>query len=92
MTFLLVCFAVWRISHFIAEEDGPGHFMWDIRYHFQKRFLGGLISCVSCNSVWVSLFVTPFCFSENRVIYWLAVSAAVMFMEAIYGRLRMQQG
>jgi hypothetical protein len=91
MTFILVCLAVWRICHFIAKEDGPWSFMWEIRERvYRKEWweFHEVLECVKCNSVWVSYIFVPFCFHEHQFLSWLAVSAAVCLLEALHGMLR----
>jgi len=87
MIFLVVCLAVWRIAHFIAKDDGPFHFMWDIRCYYTGSSFGDLLSCVDCNSAWVAAPFAYYCFDENRMLYWLAISAVATIIEGIWRRL-----
>jgi|WetSurMetagenome_2_1015567.scaffolds.fasta_scaffold918347_2 hypothetical protein len=88
--FILACLACWRICHFVAKEDGPLGFMFDIRYRLLRCTtpnLGLLIRCVKCLSVWTSLIFTLVLFWKLWFLYWLAMSAVVMLFEALYDLL-----
>ena len=87
-TFILCCLACWRICHFVAKEDGPFYFMWDIRYFLQDNVVGELVSCVNCLSIWLSAMFCLAMFWHSWFLYWLAMSAVVMILEAIYAMLR----
>jgi hypothetical protein len=94
MTFVLVCLAVWRICHFIANEDGPWAFMYNIREWVYAREwfeVHYLMTCVKCNSVWVSFMFVPFCFREHQFLSWLAVSATACLLEALHAVLRREK-
>ena len=86
MIFILTCLAVWRICHFVAKEDGPFHFMFDIRYELQGCWFGELISCVDCLSIYFAA-ILALAFTGYYTLYLLSISAIVMFLEMIYGML-----
>lgn len=62
-------------------------FMWDIRYFLQDYEIWNLITCVKCSSVWLSAMFCAALFWQSWFLYWLAMSAVVMFLEAVYGML-----
>lgn len=90
MEFLLSLLAVWRISHLLAHEDGP----WEIVYRLRRRLgdgqLGKLVDCTGCNSLWLSLPAASYLsqWGKGLVLFWLALSAGAMFLEAFYGLLQ----
>lgn len=81
--FFIVCVVIWRITHLLAKEDGP----WDIIYRLRKAvgagFLGNLLDCFYCLSIWISL---PFGLWLGitwweKILYWFAFSGIVCLLE-----------
>jgi hypothetical protein len=85
--FIIGAFAVWRIAHFIAREDGPGDILVRLRQRLGSRFVGSLMDCFNCVSLWVS---APSLFIEasgaERVVVWLGISGAACLLECVGGR------
>ncbi len=80
---LIGVLAVWRLTHLINAEDGP----WDILYALRKKigsnFLGRLMDCFYCLSLWMAI---PFAgvIGESwreRLILWPALSAGAILLE-----------
>lgn len=93
MIFIISCLACWRICHFIVKENGPNDLMWDARYDLQvsahfnpvARFFYGLVSCVECLSVWISLMIAIAVFQDRfMAYYWLSISSVTMLIEGAY--------
>lgn len=78
--FVLAIFAVWRVTHLLAQEDGP----WDVFRGLRRmRIAGKVVSCFYCLSVWVAI---PFAFFLNgnvieTLVGWLALSGAAILLE-----------
>lgn len=81
--FIVLSLAVWRLTHLLNKEDGP----FDIVFHLRKAagagFLGGLLDCFYCTSVWVAL---PFGLWEGNIwrqklLLWIALSGAACLLE-----------
>jgi len=79
----LAIFAVWRITHLAAREDGP----WDLLRGARAALarLGGrrVASCFYCLSVWIAL---PFAWfvrgsTVERLVAWWAISGAAILLE-----------
>lgn len=75
--------AVWRLSHLLSEENGPFNLSYKLRKAAGVGFLGSLLSCFYCCSVWVS---APFAIYlgnnwEEKFILWLAISGAACLVE-----------
>jgi len=87
VVFVLCCLACWRVCHFVANEDGPFFWMWDLRYFYLDSEVGKLLACVKCMSVWLSALFCAALFWKSFLLYWLAMSAVVMFIEEAYGVL-----
>ncbi len=82
---VLAVLATWRLSHLLAKEDGPGDFIVRIRDHLGDRFLGKLMDCVYCLSVWIA---APMAFYVSAkpldiVLTWLAVSGGACLLERL---------
>lgn len=57
--------AVWRLSHLVCKEDGPGDLLIKIR---KVVTFSGLLDCVWCASIWASAGFT--------LLYWLSPATA----------------
>jgi hypothetical protein len=80
--FVLAIFAVWRVTHLLAREDGPRDIFRSLR---RVPVLGKVASCFYCLSVWVSV---PFAFflrgnAVETLVGWLALSGAAILLERI---------
>ena len=81
--FVLCTLAVWRVTHLLAEEDGPGGIFARLRAAAGDGFWRSLAGCFNCLSLWVAL---PFAFVSStpwgeRLIVWLALSGAACLLE-----------
>ena len=88
MAFLLCTLAVWRISHLLAQEDGPFDVVFRLRSKVGQGFFGTLLDCFLCLSLWVAL---PFAFLSadtliDRVVAWLALSGGASILFLVTGR------
>lgn len=77
--------AVWRVTHLLNAEDGP----WDILVRLRKLvgsgFLGSLLDCFYCLSLWVA---APFALLlgetwRQDVLLWLALSGGGILLERV---------
>jgi hypothetical protein len=83
--FVVAALATWRLTHLLAEEDGPA----DLVVHFRKllgdSFVGKMMDCFYCLSVWIAapaaLFIThrPLEWLMN----WLALSGGACLLERL---------
>jgi hypothetical protein len=82
---LLALLSVWRITHLLAEEDGP----WDLVVWLRRRqgdgFWGRLLDCFYCLSLWIAV---PFAYLlgetwDQRLFHWPAISAGAILLERI---------
>ena len=84
-TFTLAILATWRASHLIAAEYGPGDVFLRLRDFLGRSFLGALMDCFGCVSLWVAV---PFaCFITRQplelIVVWLALSGGAMLLERL---------
>jgi hypothetical protein len=59
----LAVFATWRVTHLLADEDGPGDIMYRLRARLGPSFAGKLMDCFYCLSLWVA---APFALLVTR--------------------------
>ncbi len=77
--------AVWRITHLLNAEDGPWDLFVRFRRLFGQGFLGSLLDCFYCLSLWVA---APFAYGlgndwEERLLLWPALSAGAILAERL---------
>ncbi len=81
--FIIVSFAVWRLTHLFSKEDGPFDIIFLIRKKAGTGFFGSLLDCFYCVSIWVAL---PFGIWigttwREKLLYWIALSGAGCLLE-----------
>ena len=89
LRFTLGALATWRVTHLLIVEDGPWEVLAKFRALVALRFFRGLLDCFYCLSLWVAL---PFAFflgqsAADRILSWLALSAAAILLENLSTRL-----
>lgn len=83
--FVLASLATWRVTHLLADEDGPGDVIVRARARLGDTGAGALMDCFNCLSIWTAapLSLTVTRRSRRSVVVWLAVSGAVCLAEAL---------
>lgn len=81
----LTLFAVWRVSHLLANEDGPGDLVLRLRVRLGDGWRGALLDCFQCVSLWVA---APFAMLLTRdpvewLVAWLGCSGAACLLERL---------
>jgi len=81
--FALASLATWRITHLLAEEDGPADVVVRLRGRLGSGQLGSLMDCFYCLSVWVAapLGVLTARRPREAPLTWLALSGAACLLE-----------
>jgi hypothetical protein len=85
MPFLLAVLATWRVTHLLANEDGPADLIFRFRRLLGQSLAGSLMDCFNCLSLWIAapaaLFVTrrPL----EWLFSWLALSGAACLLERL---------
>lgn len=85
--FCLAALATWRVTHLLAEEDGPSDAVVRLRHRLGESQAGALMDCFYCLSVWIA---APLSFGiARRARDWpltcLAVSGAACLLERATG-------
>lgn len=80
--FILGTLCVWRVTHLLQAEDGPGHVLLRLRLAAGQG-LGQLLDCFYCLSLWIAAPVAAILASgwKNGVLVWLAMSGAACLLE-----------
>ncbi len=77
--------AIWRITHLLAVESGPGDILGKLRHAAGTGFLGELVSCFHCLSVWIAAPLA-YLLADNwkhRLLLWPAFSAGAILLERV---------
>jgi len=85
MRFVLASLGTWRVTHLLAQEDGPGDAVFRIRVRAGSGPVGELMDCFFCLSFWVAgpfaVIVAP---RRNEVpLTWIALSGAACLLERL---------
>jgi hypothetical protein len=74
---------VWRITHLLQAEDGPGDVAVRLRRSAGDGFWGKLLDCFYCLSVWVAapLAVLLGQSWSERALLWPSLSAGASLLE-----------
>jgi hypothetical protein len=82
---LIAVFAVWRGTHLLWGEDGPFEiFLW-LRRLAGRGFLGELLDCFYCLSLWIA-FPIAWVMGSNwleRVVLWFGLSGGAILIERV---------
>ena len=86
--FAIAVLGVWRITHLLAAEDGPGDIIVRLRSRTGHGFWGRLLDCFYCLSLWVA---APFALaldalSWESVLLWLGLSGGAILLERVTDR------
>jgi hypothetical protein len=75
--------ATWRITHLLAEEDGPADIVLRVRARAGESRVGELMDCFGCLSFWVAAplaaVVSPR--RQDVPLTWLGLSGAAYLLE-----------
>jgi hypothetical protein len=81
--FTLSALAVYRVVFLVAREDGPWGVFRRLRSSVKGSTGGGLLGCVNCLSLWISLPLAAFVGNSwlERVVAWWALSGAAVLAD-----------
>jgi hypothetical protein len=83
---VLALLATWRVSHLLADEDGPADVIARMRAWLGDRMIGKLMDCFNCLSLWIAapaaLFVSrrPW----EWFVTWLALSGGACLLQQFH--------
>jgi len=55
LIYVVLVIVTWRLTHLISNEDGPFELILKIRKLMGASFLGQLMDCFYCLSIWIGL-------------------------------------
>jgi hypothetical protein len=81
--FVLVSLAVWRVTHLLAEEDGPGDVVVWLRARLGDSIAGRAMDCFFCLSLWIAAPFAVLLAGDVLTwgLMWLALSGAACLLE-----------
>ncbi len=81
--FVLCALAIWRVTHLLAEEDGPWDLIVRLRASLGSSMLGRLMDCFYCLSLWISLPLAVWLSTGwiGLLVHWQALSGAACLLE-----------
>jgi hypothetical protein len=83
LRFVLAVLATWRVTHLLASEDGPANLIVRIRALLGASWVGSLLDCFYCLSLWIAAPAALFV-SRDPVAWlftWLAISGGACLAE-----------
>ncbi len=77
--------AVWRITHLLNAEDGPGELVVRLRRAAGDGLVGAALDCFNCLSLWIA---APFAAwigegGGERLLLWPALSGAAILLQRV---------
>jgi|HubBroStandDraft_6_1064221.scaffolds.fasta_scaffold664302_2 hypothetical protein len=75
--------ATWRVTHLLQAEDGPADLVVRLRRAVGEGFLGSLLDCFYCLSLWIAAPFALFLGATwpERAMLWLAFSGGASLLE-----------
>jgi hypothetical protein len=85
--FVVGSLATWRVTHLLAREDGPGDVVARTREAIGRHWVGELLDCFACTSVWVGAAMTPAVHRRwsGALLTGLALSGAACLLDRLGG-------
>jgi Protein of unknown function (DUF1360) len=82
---LLAVLATWRVTHLLANEDGPADIIVKFRKLLGQSLAGQLMDCFNCLSLWIAAAAALFVSRRplEWLMSWLAVSGAACLLERL---------
>ena len=84
-SFLLAVLATWRVTHLLANEDGPADVIFELRRRLGDGFIGSLMDCFNCMSIWTAAPLALFVSTDPLTwgVSWLALSGGTCLLERL---------
>ena len=83
--FILAALATWRVTHLLANEDGPGEVIALFRAWLGNRAIGKMMDCFNCLSLWIAAPAALFVSRRplEWLFGWLALSSGACLLERL---------
>jgi hypothetical protein len=84
--FTLAVLATLRVSHLLASEDGPADLIIRFRAALGESWVGKLLDCVYCLSLWIAAPAALFVSRDpvEWLLSWLAISGGACLAERAF--------
>lgn len=81
--FVLAVLATWRVTHLLANEDGPADLIFRFRALLGQTPAGRLMDCFNCLSLWIAAPAALFVSRRpiEWLFTWLALSGGACLLE-----------
>jgi hypothetical protein len=85
LRFTLGVLATWRVTHLLANEDGPADIILHIRKRLGNSVVGALMDCFNCLSLWIAALLALILTHTaiDCLLYWLSLSGAACLLERL---------
>lgn len=85
--FVVGSLAVWRVTHLLVEEDGPGDVVVFLRRSVGEGFWGRLLDCFYCLSLWTAAPVAWFLATSwyEWLLLWPGLSGSAVLLDRMAG-------
>jgi hypothetical protein len=83
LKFVLAVLATWRVTHLLANEDGPADLIFRFRCLLGQSLAGRLMDCFNCLSLWIAIPAALFVSRRpiEWLFTWLALSGGACLLE-----------
>ena len=83
LRFVLAVLATWRVTHLLANEDGPADLIFRLRARLGQSLAGQLMDCFNCLSLWIAAATALFVSRKpvEWLFSWLALSGGACLLE-----------
>jgi hypothetical protein len=83
--FVLAILATWRVTHLLANEDGPADIIFRLRRRLGEGMIGKLMDCFNCLSIWIAAPLALFVSAAplTWAVSWLALSGGACLLERL---------
>src|SRR5262245_54417071 len=88
LMFTLAVLATWRVTHLLADEDGPWNIIVRVRARLGHGLVGGLMDCFNCLSLWIAA-PAALLVSRRPLVWaasWLAISGLACLLQRLSER------
>jgi Protein of unknown function (DUF1360) len=84
--FVLAVLATWRVTHLLANEDGPADVIVQVRVWLGEHWIGKLMDCFNCLSLWIAAPAALFVSRRPMewLFSWLALSGGACLLQQFH--------
>jgi hypothetical protein len=85
LKFVLAVLATWRVTHLLANEDGPADIIVRFRALLGNSLAGKMMDCFNCLSIWIAAPAALFVSLKpvEWFMSWLALSGGACLLERL---------